>query len=39
MMDKLTLVSGTLFLSANVFAILSLVLPEWIVSEVGGWYE
>ncbi|XP_022668600.1 uncharacterized protein C16orf52 homolog B-like isoform X3 [Varroa destructor] len=36
MMDKLTLVSGTLFLSANVFAILSLVLPEWIVSEVGG---
>ncbi|KAG0424890.1 hypothetical protein HPB47_027914, partial [Ixodes persulcatus] len=35
-MDKLTVISGTLFFAANVFAILSLVLPDWIVSDVGG---
>ncbi|XP_064459814.1 uncharacterized protein C16orf52 homolog B-like [Ornithodoros turicata] len=35
-MDKLTAISGTLFFGANVFAIISLVLPDWIVSDVGG---
>lgn len=35
-MDKLTVISGTLFFAANVFAIVSLVLPDWIVSDVGG---
>lgn len=35
-MDKLTLISGALFLSANVFAIISLILPDWIISDVGG---
>ncbi|XP_003745604.1 uncharacterized protein C16orf52 homolog B [Galendromus occidentalis] len=35
-MDKLSLISGTLFICANVFAILSLILPDWIISEVGG---
>ncbi|KAH8040013.1 hypothetical protein HPB51_009269 [Rhipicephalus microplus] len=35
-MDKLTVISGTLFFLANIFAILSLVLPDWIVSDVGG---
>ena len=36
MMDKLTLISGTLFLVADMFALTSLVLPDWIVTEVGG---
>ena len=35
MMDKLTLISGTLFLVADMFALTSLVLPDWIVTEVG----
>lgn len=35
-MDKLTLISGTLFLVADMFALTSLVLPDWIVTEVGG---
>ena len=34
-MDKLTLISGTLFLAADIFALTSLVLPDWIVTEVG----
>ena len=34
-MDKLTLISGTLFLLADIFALTSLVLPDWIVTEVG----
>ena len=33
-MDKLTLISGTLFLMADMFALTSLVLPDWIVTEV-----
>ena len=35
-MDKLTLISGTLFLAADIFAVASLSMPDWIVSEVGG---
>jgi len=35
-MDKLTLVSGTLFLAADIFAIVSLAMPDWIVTDVGG---
>ncbi|RWS09787.1 uncharacterized protein B4U79_01340 [Dinothrombium tinctorium] len=35
-MDKLTLISGGLFISADIFAVLSILLPNWIVSEVGG---
>ncbi|CAG2119754.1 unnamed protein product [Medioppia subpectinata] len=35
-MDKLTLISTALFLTADILAIVSLILPDWIVSEVGG---
>lgn len=35
-MDKLTLISGTLFMAADVFAIVSLAMPDWIITEVGG---
>ncbi|CAG0914720.1 unnamed protein product [Notodromas monacha] len=35
-MDKLTLISAALFLMADVFAIVSLSMPDWIVSDVGG---
>ncbi|XP_076312297.1 uncharacterized protein C16orf52 homolog A-like [Tachypleus tridentatus] len=35
-MDKLTVISGTLFLAADIFAVMSLILPDWIVTEVGG---
>lgn len=35
-MDKLTAVSGILFLVADIFAIASLAHPEWIVSDVNG---
>lgn len=35
-MDRLTIISGALFLAADVFAIISLTLPDWIVSDVGG---
>ena len=35
-MDKLTLISGGLFLAADIFAVMSIVLPDWIVSDVGG---
>ena len=37
-MDRLTLTSGILFVVADVFAIISLVMPDWIVTEVGGIY-
>lgn len=33
-MDKLTLISGALFMAADLFAVTSLVLPDWIVTEV-----
>ena len=32
--DKLTLISGTLFLAADIFAVASLSMPDWIVTEV-----
>lgn len=35
-MDKLTLISGTLFLAADIFAIVSLAMPDWIITDVGG---
>lgn len=35
-MEKLTLISGALFLTADVFAIIALALPFWIVTDVGG---
>lgn len=35
-MDKLTTVSASLFMAANVFAIVSLAMPDWIVTDVGG---
>ncbi|KAF9803092.1 hypothetical protein SFRURICE_012337 [Spodoptera frugiperda] len=35
-MDKLTVISGTLFMAADVFAIVSLAMPDWIITEVGG---
>nr|CAD7445709.1 unnamed protein product [Timema bartmani] len=35
-MDKLTLISGTLFLAADLFAIVSLAMPDWIITDVGG---
>lgn len=37
-MDKLTLISGTLFLAADIFAIVSLAMPDWIITETGGRY-
>ena len=35
-MDKLTAVSGILFLVADIFAVASLAHPEWIVSDAAG---
>lgn len=35
-MDKLTAVSCSLFMAANIFAIVSLAMPDWIVTDVGG---
>lgn len=35
-MDKLTTISATLFLAADVFAIVSLAMPDWIVTEDAG---
>lgn len=37
-MDKLTTISATLFMAADVFAIISLAMPDWIVTDVGGNY-
>ena len=34
--DKLTLISGTLFLAADIFAVASLSMPDWIVTEVSN---
>jgi hypothetical protein len=33
-MDKLSIISGTLFMLAGLFAVTSLAMPEWIVTEV-----
>lgn len=38
-MDKLTTISLTLFIAADVFAIVSLAMPDWIVTDVGGKYN
>lgn len=35
-MDKLTVISGTLFMAADIFAIVSLAMPDWIITDVGG---
>ncbi|XP_014608121.1 uncharacterized protein C16orf52 homolog A isoform X2 [Polistes fuscatus] len=35
-MDKLTIISGALFLAADMFAIVSLGMPDWIITDVGG---
>lgn len=35
-MDRLSIISGALFLAADVFAIASLSMPNWIVSKIGG---
>ncbi|XP_055908167.1 uncharacterized protein C16orf52 homolog A isoform X1 [Eupeodes corollae] len=35
-MDKLTTISATLFMAADVFAIVSLAMPDWIVTEEAG---
>ena len=35
-MDKLSLISGALFLAADIFAVAALAMPDWIVTEVGG---
>jgi len=35
-MDKLSIISGALFMAADVFAIASLCMPNWIVSGVSG---
>lgn len=35
-MDKLTVISGTLFFAADIFAIASLSMPDWIITDVGG---
>jgi hypothetical protein len=35
-MDKLSIISGALFFAADVFAVVSLAMPHWIVSEIGG---
>lgn len=35
-MDRLSIISSALFLTADVFAVASLALPRWIVSDIGG---
>ncbi|BES88274.1 unnamed protein product [Nesidiocoris tenuis] len=35
-MDKLTIISGIFFLLADIFAIISLALPDWIITDIGG---
>lgn len=35
-MDRLTLISSGLFITADILAMISLILPDWIVSDVGG---
>ena len=36
MVDKLSVISFTLFLIADGFAVASLCMPDWIVTNVGG---
>jgi uncharacterized protein affecting Mg2+/Co2+ transport len=35
-MDKLSMISGALFFAADLFAIASLSMPYWIVTNVAG---
>ncbi|XP_055341765.1 uncharacterized protein C16orf52 homolog B-like [Paramacrobiotus metropolitanus] len=35
-MDKLNAISTLFFVMADVFALVSLILPDWIVSDIGG---
>jgi len=35
-MDRLSIISGALFFASNVFAVTSLAMPDWIVTENGG---
>lgn len=35
-MDRLTTISASFFMAADVFAIISLATPDWIVTDVGG---
>lgn len=35
-MDKLTIISGILFLLADISAIISIAMPDWIITDVGG---
>jgi hypothetical protein len=35
-MDRLSIISGALFFTADVFAVASLAMPRWIVSDIGG---
>ncbi|XP_011873045.1 PREDICTED: lariat debranching enzyme-like [Vollenhovia emeryi] len=35
-MDKLTVISGILFLLADISAIISIAMPDWIITDVGG---
>lgn len=35
-MDRLTTISASFFMAADIFAIISLATPDWIVSDVGG---
>ncbi|XP_071575750.1 uncharacterized protein [Temnothorax nylanderi] len=35
-MDKLTIISGILFLLADISAIISIAMPDWIITDIGG---
>ena len=35
-MNKLSLISGALFIIADILAIISIFIPHWIISDVGG---
>ena len=35
-MDRLSIISGALFFTADIFAVMSLAMPNWIVSDIGG---
>ena len=35
-MDKLSLISGALFLAADIFAVAALAMPDWIVTDWEG---
>lgn len=37
-MDRLTTISASFFMAADIFAIVSLATPDWIVTDVGGNY-